>query len=47
MDCDAPIRTGARCQICRLEHQHGTLSDWEDDLEQSPETRERYEEAEN
>jgi hypothetical protein len=27
MDCDAPIRKGARCQICELEHVHGTVSD--------------------
>ena len=26
-DCDAYIQSGARCQMCRVEHQHGTLTD--------------------
>lgn len=31
MDCDAPIRKGARCQTCRLEHIYGGVSDWDEE----------------
>ena len=46
IDCGTHVRTGSRCQQCQVER------DWEhheffQQVEQSPETRERYQEAED